>query len=43
MPEKFLAKGMVELVRVVWPIVGFLIAFALISSRGESPFLYFQF
>jgi alginate O-acetyltransferase complex protein AlgI len=43
MPKKFGATGIVELVRVVWPIVGFLIAFALISSRGESPFLYFQF
>jgi len=43
MPEKFAATGMVEFIRVSWPIVGFLIAFALISSRGESPFLYFQF
>jgi alginate O-acetyltransferase complex protein AlgI len=26
-----------------WPLVGFLLAYALIASRGAVPFLYFQF
>jgi len=34
-------------VRVVWsalwPVAGFLLAYALIASRGAVPFLYFQF
>ncbi len=27
----------------LWPLVGFLISFSLIASRGAVPFLYFQF
>lgn len=27
----------------LWPVVGFLLAYALIASRGAVPFLYFQF
>jgi len=26
-----------------WPVLGFLLSFALIASRGAVPFLYFQF
>ena len=26
-----------------WPVIGFLLSFALIASRGAVPFLYFQF
>jgi alginate O-acetyltransferase complex protein AlgI len=27
----------------IWPVMGFLLSFALIASRGAVPFLYFQF
>lgn len=27
----------------VWPVAGFLLAYALIAARGAVPFLYFQF
>jgi len=27
----------------VWPVFGFLLAYALLASRGAAPFLYFQF
>ena len=30
-------------VGAVWPILGFLLSFALITSRETVPFLYFQF
>jgi alginate O-acetyltransferase complex protein AlgI len=33
----------VMFVATVWPIIGFLLSFALIASRGAVPFLYFQF
>jgi len=32
-----------QAVALVWPIPAFLLAFALIASRGAVPFLYFQF
>ncbi len=34
---------LVVLCSAVWPVAGFLLAYALISSRGAAPFLYFQF
>ena len=27
----------------LWPLFAFLVSFALIASRGATPFLYFQF
>jgi alginate O-acetyltransferase complex protein AlgI len=27
----------------LWPVVGFMLSFALIASREAVPFLYFQF
>ncbi|MCJ9710441.1 MBOAT family protein, partial [Bordetella hinzii] len=27
----------------LWPVAGFLLAYALIAARGAVPFLYFQF
>lgn len=27
----------------IWPVLGFLLSFSLIASRGAVPFLYFQF
>jgi alginate O-acetyltransferase complex protein AlgI len=27
----------------LWPLLAFLLSFALIASRGATPFLYFQF
>jgi len=34
---------MAQDILTLWPLLGFLIAAALMSSRGASPFLYFQF
>ena len=33
----------VNVIAISWPIMGFLLSFALIASRGAVPFLYFQF
>lgn len=33
----------VILIAAIWPVLGFLLSFALIASRGAVPFLYFQF
>jgi alginate O-acetyltransferase complex protein AlgI len=27
----------------LWPVIGFLLSYSLIASRGATPFLYFQF
>jgi alginate O-acetyltransferase complex protein AlgI len=33
----------VVITAAIWPVIGFLLSFALIASRGAVPFLYFQF
>lgn len=33
----------VVIIGAIWPVLGFLLSFALIASRGAVPFLYFQF
>jgi alginate O-acetyltransferase complex protein AlgI len=42
-PDRFVNLKILRSTVILWPILGFLLSFALISSRGESPFLYFQF
>ncbi len=42
-PQAYQGKVLYTVVKTAWPILGFLTAFALLSSRGATPFLYFQF
>ena len=40
---RFSQSTLICLMGSMWPVLGFLLSFALIASRETVPFLYFQF
>ncbi|AMB86903.1 cellulose acetylase [Pseudomonas agarici] len=41
--RRFADSGWFALTAALWPVLGFILSFALIASREAVPFLYFQF